>query len=323
MKKNQIEAFLKALGTKPTSFSSKWVSAHCPLAPWTHDSGKDSNPSFAISCNSTGESMFNCFACHKGDLLYLVQLLKQYGAGKPKYNIKQALEILADEEEDKTLPDIKDFDEYALETNLIVPWDEEWLGTFFKAVNVPIAMEYLNGRCVAKEIAAHLDIRWDGSRECVSFPVRDFEARLVGMRGRRLGGGYYDYAGPQNHRNKLVWYGEENLDPAKTVVMVESVFDYASVVRVFENLTAPLTVGMSKAKVQRMECCLDIVTLFDNGAGGNKARALIDKYLSSAIRVHCYPPKHRGDPGEMTVEEVCNVLKDKVKLKEFSFSQKF
>lgn len=312
----QIRKFLKALGSDPgeTYEHEQWVVASCPLAPWTHDSGTDANPSFAINCKPNGESYFHCFTCRSGDLLRLLELLKNYGAKKPKYNIRVAMAVLAEEEEDNVSLDIKDFDAPPLDIIKTVPWDEDWLDTFWKAVNVPVAMGYLNGRDVDEERALDLDIRWDGSREAVCFPVRDFEGQLVGLRGRRIDGGYYDYGGPKNHRNKLVWYGEERITFSRPVLLVESVFDFASAIRVYGNILAPLTVGISEPKIKRIGAALDVVTLFDNGKGGDKARDLIDKYLPSSIRVHCNPPEHRDDPGEMTVKELCKVLADKLKI---------
>lgn len=314
MTPSQVQSFLAALGATNVQPRGGWVSASCPLAPWTHDSGTDSNPSFAISCKPGKESIFNCYACEHGDLLHLVQLLKKYGAKKPRYDLRRALEVLAEDDGDITLA-IKDYDQtWKEDKEEIIPWSESWLSTFMPAWKVPLAMEYLNGRSVSGKLAELYDIRWDGGRECVSFPVRDFEGRLCGLRGRRLGGGYYDYGGPLGHRNKQVWLGEERVDLSRTVVFVESVFDAVSVARVYGNVAAPLTVGMSKAKVRRMESALDIVTLFDNGKGGDKARKLVDKYLPSSLRVHLLPPKHCSDPGDMTVEELHKVLNGRVNL---------
>ncbi len=312
----QIRKFLKALGSDPgeTYEHEQWIVASCPLAPWTHDSGTDANPSFAINCKPNGESHFHCFTCRSGDLLRLLELLRSYGAKKPKYNIKAAMEVLAEEEESDVTLDIKDFDEPPLDLIKTVPWPEDWLDTFWKAINVPVAMEYLNGRNVDKETAVALDIRWDGQKSAVCFPVRDWDGRLVGLRGRRIEGGYHDYGGPLNHRNKLVWFGESTVDLEAPVLMVESVFDVSSAWRVYKNIVAPFSVGMSPAKMTRMYGALDIVTLFDNGKGGDKARDLIESYFDSAVKVHCKPPEHRDDPGEMTVEELCNVLEDKLKL---------
>ena len=250
MNHQQIRKFLKALGSDPgeTYEHEQWIVTSCPLAPWTHDSGTDSNPSFAINCKPSGESYYHCFTCKSGDLLSLLQLLKGYGAQKPKYNIKEAMEVLAEEEEDDVSLDIKDFDAPSPDIIETVPWPNDWLDTFWKATQVPAAMEYLNGRNVDEGTTVPLDIRWDGSKEALCFPVRDWVGRLVGLRGRRIEGGYHDYAGPLNHRNKLVWYGEHNVMLDAPVLIVESVFDFASAWRVYKNIVAPLSVGMSPAK---------------------------------------------------------------------------
>lgn len=45
-----------------TEVSNGWVKMPCPLSTWTHQTGKDSNPSAGISVNDTGTSVFNCLA---------------------------------------------------------------------------------------------------------------------------------------------------------------------------------------------------------------------------------------------------------------------
>lgn len=42
--------------------TDNWVSIPCPLAPWTHEKRRDSNPSAGISVKESGASIFNCLA---------------------------------------------------------------------------------------------------------------------------------------------------------------------------------------------------------------------------------------------------------------------
>lgn len=42
--------------------TDNWVSIPCPLAPWTHEKRRDSNPSAGISVRDGGTSIFNCLA---------------------------------------------------------------------------------------------------------------------------------------------------------------------------------------------------------------------------------------------------------------------
>ena len=154
-------------------------------------------------------------------------------------------------------------------------------------------------------------------KRAVCFPVRNWVGQLVGMRGRfirpRDGQRYHDY-GYRGHRNKLPWYGEQTVSLDRTVLMVESVFDYASAARVYRNVLAPLTVGLSYDKCRRVRNALEIVTLFDNGAGGDKGRSKISKRCTEAIITHLTPPATADDPGDMTKKQLRKVLKGYIAL---------
>lgn len=318
MNLTQAREFLLAVGSKASSVSPDgWVRASCPLAPWFHDSGKDSNPSFGLRVVPNGESYFNCWACKSGDLLMLVQLLKSGGAGLPRYDLAKAVQLIADEEEGSTISlKIDEFAEFAKpndDPDMDIAFSEEWLMSFKVAWKVPLALEYLAGRGVSKELAIELDLRFDTSKKRVCFPIRNFKGVLVGLRGRTIDAQeglppYHDYGGEQTQRNRMPWYGENLIDFDKPVVMPESVFDYASVFRVYRNVLAPMTVGMGEQKLKRVQEALEIVTLFDNGKGGDKARLLVDKYLPGSVRVHRLPPPNRKDAGEMSVDEVRECL---------------
>jgi len=197
-------------------------------------------------------------------------------------------------------------------------WPESFLDSYMLAYKVPMAMEYLNARRVSQKVAVHLDIRWDLGKRCVCFPVRNWRGQLVGMRGRHIsplqdGPRYHDY-GYRGHRNKLPWYGESTVDLDKPILMVESVFDFTSALRVYRNILAPLTVGLSHDKCKRVRNALEIVTLFDNGAGGDKGRSLLSKRLPEAIITHLLPPSHASDPGDMTKKQLRKTLKKHIVL---------
>jgi hypothetical protein len=316
MNKEQVKQFALAVGTRVESVSGQWARCKCPLAPWTHDSGGDSHPSFGIQYGDNIESAFNCYACEAGTLHKLIVLLDGFGASKPKYDLKQAVNLWADEESGDAPMVFMDeqVSEHPLADKI---WPENFLDSFMLAWKVPIAMEYLNARKVRTKLARTLDIRWDLQRRAVCFPVRNWQGKLVGLRGRYInpdnGARYHDY-GYRGHRNKLPWYGENTVDLDKPVLMVESVFDFASACRVYKNCLAPLTVGLSADKCRRVRNIQEIVTLFDNGRGGDKGRNKIDKHLAEAIRTHVLPPATKDDPGEMTKKELRRALKKHIVL---------
>lgn len=329
MDKDAVRLFAGFVGTKVETISSQgWAQMKCPLARWTHDSGKDSNPSAAISIKPDGYSHFTCFTCENHDLLALVQRLKELGAQAPRVQLKAAMELVNAEGENELKVAIKEYDAPLNpeedDGNNDAVFSEDWLASFLPARKVPDAMAYLKSRGVDPYTVHDLDLRWDPKRLTVCFPVRDTSGRLCGLRGRRIAPEpgqppyhmYKNAPGKDGHYNRNVWIGENHLDWDKPVVMVESVFDYAAVYPLYENVTGPLTVGMGPRKVKRMAAAGEIITLFDLGAGGNKARKLIDKYLPKNQRRHLLPcGPHRSnpeeaasDPGEMLPQQLIELL---------------
>lgn len=291
-----------------------WIRAPCPLAPWTHDSGRDSNPSFGIKIADKKESIFNCFTCQAGDCTRLVELLSGFGAQSPKFNLAKAMVIISGEDDGVLYADIHDVGVYEpLPDDMIRVWPHEWLNSFSMVHRVPRAREYLESRNVKSLTSSMLGLRYDATLDCICFPVQDWIGDLVGMRGRRIAPqedqpkyNMYKYKGDYSN---LPWYGEVWLNPDRPILMVESVFDVASAIRVYDNVCAPLTVGMSKDKVRRMAKSMEILTLFDNGEGGDKARDIITKYLPDVSRItHLIPPLSVSDPGDMSVQQLEEVL---------------
>lgn len=317
MNLTQVKQFALAVGTKVASSSGDWAVCCCPLAPFTHDSGKDSHPSCAISYGDNIESAFNCYTCEAGSLFKLIQILRDNGAKAPKYDLKAAVQLWSNEDSGDTSMIFTEQDPDA-EPLADTPWPEAYLDNFMRAWKVPMAMEYLQGRRVKQNVVLDLDIRWDLRRKAVCFPIRNWRGMLVGMRGRYLEDTVaryhdYDYRGI---RNKLPWFGEHTINLDKPVLMVESVFDYASAYRVYKNILAPLTVGLGADKCKRVRNAFEIVTLFDNGVGGDKGRDKITKRLPESIITHLYCPKSKGvdDPGDMSKKQLRKVLKKHIVL---------
>lgn len=338
MDKNAVRMFAGFIGTKIDMISSQgWAQCKCPLARWLHDSGKDSNPSAAIKVVPGGISRFTCFTCESHDLSGLLMRMRELGAKGTKYNFKDAMKLVAVEEEESLVPIIKDYEATLYgeddDGNNDATFPEEWLASFVPAYKVERAVAYLRRRGLSDHLIHELDIRWDSGRRTVCFPLRDQYGTLCGLRGRRVAPtedqpSYHMYKTTEDPKtgryNRRVWLGENTVDWERPVVMVESVFDYAAVLPVYANVVAPLTVGMSDKKVRRMAGALDIVTLFDKGTGGNKARKLIDKHLPGNNRKHLIPggpsradpSEEATDPGEMRMTEIYKILEGHVPLDE-------
>jgi len=57
-----INIILEELGLKMSHRWEDWVMLKCPFAEWTHSKGTDTNPSFGIKINDTGNSGYHCFS---------------------------------------------------------------------------------------------------------------------------------------------------------------------------------------------------------------------------------------------------------------------
>lgn len=326
MDQASVLQFLACLKAKQVQARGKWVVCACPLAPWRHDSGKDTSPSFAIRVEDHKQSYFNCFACQSGKLGDLVAELVHLKGQALGMDLGAAYALVDLEDAQKLNLHIKEWGEQSEEQQeYIIP--EWWLKTFPLAWPVPYAREYLQTRMVTEEIAHALDIRWDRSYRVVCFPVRNRDGELVSMRGRFIspkpGASSYHVYPFMGQQNGQAWLGESTVDFGQPVLMAESVFDLTSCRRVYDNVVSPMSVGINAPRMQRMAGCVEVVTLFDHGKGGDKARHIVTKHLGSAMVNHLLPsgPKYNQpdapakDAGEMTGPALRALLGPYLKLK--------
>lgn len=195
----------------------------------------------------------------------------------------------------------------------IEPFPEWWLDSFPPAAGIPKAAQYLTARKVPKKIADFLDLRFDSHRNRLCFPVRDFAGRLAGLHGRTIlpnGDPRYLMYLYHGRSNPVVWLGEQWVDFAKPVVMVEGPFDLARVLEIYPNTVSPLFASPSKAKMMRMVDAFEIVTLYDRGAGGDTARRKTEAVLSPQCVVsHAMLPEGIKDPGECDLAVLDRIIR--------------
>lgn len=309
MNRNQIVAFIKLLSATNIQHGDNWVRCSCILSPWTHEKGSDNSPSFAIHVNEQGDSFYNCYACGSGDLFYLLEQLSSYKAAPPKYNIKNAVSLLVDVHNKLTGLTLCINDNVEPKLPTVALFTEDWLNSFPLADKVPQAVAYLESRHVPRQRIQELGVRYDYSKNIVAFPMRGKSGELLGLHGRRMTPindepRYHVYKNPEGeHNGKITWHGLDTVDDNYPVIMVESVFDKMSLDRVFRNVVAPLSTGISKVKIKPMINALDVVTLFDHGMGGDFARTAITKYMKDSLITHITPPTGK-DGGDLTIPEI-------------------
>ncbi len=320
MHKDAIRALLPALNSKVTGSRAGWVFGHCPYV-WKHG-GIDNNPSFAISDKPKKRSIFKCLSCGSGgDLDKLLWDIREYlhSNKDARYNLPAAAKIINNEllELDVDPSALPDYEEAAILVNN--PFPEEWLNTFKPVHLFPEAMEYCADRGVDFPHLKELDLRFDSIQRRVCFPFRNFKGQLMGMQGRDIDENdpkklRYNQYGFKGLRNMHVWMGEHTIDFDKPVIALEGPFDFTSVYRVYKNILASFTTGLSLSKIKRISDATEIITLYDYGKGGDAARGLLDKHLKNTPITHLIPTQHQGDPGKMSLQEVATLLQPYLKL---------
>jgi 5S rRNA maturation endonuclease (ribonuclease M5) len=112
--------------------------------------------------------------------------------------------------------------------------------------------------------------------------------------------------------NGSVWMGENWADFDQPLILVEGPFDLASVMRVYPNVVASFTSGLSVEKCLRLGGVSEIMTLYDYGRGGEAARQKISKVFKKIPVRHLIPTKEQDDPGNMTEDEIRAIIKSQL-----------
>ena len=101
-----------------------------------------------------------------------------------------------------------------------------------------------------------------------------------------------------------------NLD--SPLVLVEGPFDYTSVYRAYPNVVASFTSGLSVEKCKRLGLASELITFYDHGSGGDAARKRLDEVFPKLPITHLIPTEQQEDPGNMSLEEIQELLTEYV-----------
>lgn len=308
-----ITAALEQIGCAIGKTQRGWVHASCPMAPIKHSGGVDHNPSFGAVYNSAEaavpEGKCHCFSCgYSGDVLDAAS--KLYVWGFISAEDLKTVNNLMNEVQTGSLP---------LSLSSKAPEDpypdEDWLKSF-----PPIqpqhtaAVAYLEGRGITQDVWQHFDMRFDGERYRVCFPLRDRHQRFRGLIGRTLipnpdGPRYFYYPYKKEAPRGFTWANEDALDLSKPVVVVEGIFDLLKVWPVYPNTTAALSIAFRTPALGWHRSVSRWVGFFDTGKGGEHAHARLAQLAVSGSRVwQIPPPPGRDDPGDAEPDEILSQL---------------
>ena len=290
MQIDQLKAFLSTLSVYNLNWGgSKWAQCSCPLAPFTHKSGTDSNPSFGVTVGDE-PSNFNCYVCAKGTLADLVGQLMLYCQKYPeqayRYDLAKAQEILQHEHDKITvLPEYKE----------MVPspyvefqeWPEYWLEDYLPWEQHYRSKEYvLFERRVHYSVADIFGLRYDPAKDMVVSPFRTASGKLAGARGRAVDADcdkkwrHYDYPWNKVRNSGLVWFNERALNLPGPLVLVEGQFDCMRIWPFYKKVMAILSAKTTLYKQRKLTACDQVVLMLDDDKTGQDKTQEWIRYLS-------------------------------------------
>lgn len=300
-----------------------WVSMRCPLAPYTHESGRDTTPSAGVSVNDDGSSGFNCFTCKsKGPFSYLLKTYAEFSG--------EDLGDLIDEIEEgeflgpRTLPG---YDQIRADriSDVLMPIDE---GIYMDLYDSAVGHPYLAKRGISKRTTKKLELLYDPKDPAdgvprILFPVRGPDGLLYGFSGRATRDNaklkVRDYAGLAKARCVL---GAHFGSTASRIVTVEGLIDYAAA---HEHGECGCAVMHSSVTDEQAAIFKEIekpnYLMLDDDLAGKRGTQEVIKKLEGYMpllrtkypRVKIEDDSEQGwhwlkDPGETTKEEFLGML---------------
>lgn len=311
-----------------TEVSNGWVKLRCPLAPYTHSSGRDTNPSAGISIQPNNVSVFSCFTC--GNKSPIQGMLRKYA----NYTGEDLDALISELEEEaylgaRVLPSWEE----AKSVEEAAPLVELDKAIFMDLYEPAAGHPYLESRGVSAETANLLQLFVDPSdpadgEERILFPVMGPGGELHGFSGRAVNHNarlkVRDYHGLAKARCLLGAHLIEATKPDK-VLVVEGLFDYANSWQCGQPAVAVMHSTLTDAQADLLRYFGLPTYLFydddDAGAKGVVAAGTALARYQPVMRVR-YPevwvenPQEADgghwlkDPGELTPDEFEEMIRD-------------
>lgn len=309
MNERRIYKFLEALGVSDASTNGDWVQLRCPLANFTHQDG-DKRPSFGISINPKGQSVYNCFGCSR-EAAPLGRLLHVLWLHTGRYPDKAAQILVG------SVVDFKDWENPLLDSanpfghNVVdsTPLPLEVLKAYpllssANGYEVKRCSDYLvNQRMIKAQALALFKIRYSPTRQCLIFPFTNKKGRIYALRARNrkekncfsinkklaeedLGYVLSDDIEFASKKHCGYWFGLHLVDWDEPVILVEGEIDALRLYSLGKtNVIASGGTGITKAQLRELSS-LQVILGYDSDKGGRSANEYIIEMIDSSIALY-------------------------------------
>jgi 5S rRNA maturation endonuclease (ribonuclease M5) len=223
MRREDVKTFLSLLGCQKIRDGGDWITASCPLSRWTHRSRTDRHPSFGVTVNNHGQSVFKCFTCRQ-DAVTLDALIFSISAYSKIYR-KRASDFLNEYEiyEDSTGVEIVDkWGDARPQKKQIDTKDLSILSQYplLSESSVPqVARDIITDRGSSISISDYFGVRWSSEDNALIFPSI-YRGRVSSIKARSISrkefwfplGGLYLFGLHRLVWDKPVWIVEGEFD---------------------------------------------------------------------------------------------------------------
>jgi hypothetical protein len=316
MNESMALSFMKALNVgQVEQRGPHWLNGCCPMAPDTHASGSDSDPSFGIYMSPKEESHCFCFSCgYNGNLSKLLFDLKPIVKGDPRVDLTAAYKLVGLEAEG--LEGYQPADEWQdgpITSDDFEAFPDWWLSGFKPWSQVQEGEEYVHERGVPPHLADLFDLRFDTKMNALCFPYWDSKNRLAGMRGRFLKptgkNKYHDYKWNGINNSAKVWYNEQRINWMLPVVVAEGAFDVLAINRHYTNVMSPWTCTAKLDMLKDLKKATKVVCAFDNDKAGQMGYDRLQKLLGGEVALSWAKPPEGRDFADLFTSDVYDLLR--------------
>lgn len=293
MRKKDIKQVLLSLGSKTFKDSGQSIQSDCPLAPFTHEGGKDSRPSFGAK-EESGLSYCHCFSCgYSGSLMSLVREYGKYAIPEGIFTHEEMKELvdfifLAEDEEVEYVPEI-------IETPKPSSQILDSIGVWH---------DYFQDRGIDKEVFKEWNLGYFKPDNRIMFPVYE-GYDVVGMVGRAVDNNPVKYCNyPPKFKKSNYLYGLwKKPKTAMSLIVVEGPLDVITVNSLVDETY--FCVGLMGAEPSKMQMDLlvesadEVICMLDNDSSGKKGQKDLLKGIGKrTVLTFVEYPKGIKDPDE-------------------------